>query len=369
MRILWIPHAAWHISQRAHLFTHALAEQHELHVTVFGDYTSIKDYFSLDYLQNFFYSQRKDGRLHLHRVARISPALYFPIIRKLNNQFFQQTVERLILELKIDVVVGTFVCPMTENAPRVIFDFFDDNVSGWMQRSPSYAREIAEVETAYLQKADAVVCVSSVLMEKARQINPAADLYHIPNGIDLSRFSAADGSAYRREFAGKKLIGIVGNYSSARELDLLIDAVKLLNDENIHCLIAGMGSALAHAQKRILNEGLENISFWGYVPADKLADVLDALDVGLCPYLESQRNAASPMKVIAYSALGLPTVCTSTEELSRMNFSNVIITEVSAQAFADGIQQALKMPRQMPSQIKNYDIRRLTEQYQAVLKG
>src|ERR1043166_1869319 len=54
MRILWVPHTSWHIPQRAHLFCRALAERHEVHVSDWvADFSSLRDYFSLRYLQNF----------------------------------------------------------------------------------------------------------------------------------------------------------------------------------------------------------------------------------------------------------------------------------------------------------------------------
>ncbi len=373
MRILWIPHAGWHIPQRAHLFCRALAERHEVHVTDWvADFTSLRDYLSRRYLRNFTYRRDRDGNITVHGIPRISPALFVPALRRLNVAVFSWLVQRIIERHRIDVVVGTFVVP-PPRAPRVIFDLFDDNVAYWRSfgRVPEYADEIAETERAYLQRADAVVAASSVLVDLAYERGARGPVYHIPNGVDLRRFDRADGTRIRAQLGIRgKLIGVIGNHDKPYELEKVLDAAKMFLDEDITFLIGGRGSAVPAIRQRAWREGLSNVVFQGYIPPPEAADWVSALDVGLCPYAKTPgADAGSPMRLLMYAAAGLPTVCTDLEEVRRMHFPNVVLVDDNAQSLGEGIRQALGLPRGRPPQIEDYDLQRLVARYEAVLQG
>ena len=158
MKILWVPHTGWHIPQRAHLFCRALAERHEVHATDWvADFASPRDYLSRRYLRNFTFRQYRDGKITVHGIPRISPALPFRSVRRLNTIVFSRAVDSIVKRYSIDVVVGTFVLP-PPRAPRVIFDLSDDNVAYWKSYGTvaSYADEIEETERQYLRAAHAV---------------------------------------------------------------------------------------------------------------------------------------------------------------------------------------------------------------------
>src|SRR5690349_10221386 len=132
MRILWVPHAGWHIPQRAHDFCRELSARHEVHVTDWvADFSSPKDYLTRRYLRNFRYRRSTDKSITIHGIPRVSPALFFPWLRALNARVFSAYLRRIIAEEKIDVVVGTFVVPPPEG-PRLVFDVFDDNPALWL---------------------------------------------------------------------------------------------------------------------------------------------------------------------------------------------------------------------------------------------
>jgi glycosyltransferase involved in cell wall biosynthesis len=373
MKILWIPHTAWHIPQRAELFCRALAERHEVHVAnCVADFTSPRDYLSLRYLRNFAYRRCRDGNITIHRIPRISPALFVPALRHLNTAIFSRLARYIIERYRIDVVVSTYQLPPPK-APRLVFDLFDDNVAYWHSfgRVPGYADEIAQIESAYLQKADAVVVASSVLADKARALGARGPIYHIPNGVDLCLFQQADGARVRAQLGVKgQLVGSVANYDKQAELDKVLDAAKMLMGDDITFLIAGRGIALRPGSQRAQHEGLSNVLFRGYVSLAEAPGLISALDVGLCSYTKSAMDdARSPMRLLMYAAAGVPAVCTDLEEVRRMRFPNVVLVEDNAQSLAEGIKRALQLPRGQPPQIDAYDLRRLVAQYEAILRG
>jgi hypothetical protein len=371
MRILWIPHTGWHIPQRAHIFCKELALRHDVHVTDWvADFAAPHDYFTRRYLQNFRYRDYLDGQIHVHGIPRISPAIFSRWLRRLNTAIFAFFVARIIEQYSIDVVVGSFLVPPPK-APRLVFDLFDENVVRWRRssRAAAYADEIERIERAYLKTADAVIAASSVLADKARAIGTRGPLHLIPNGVDLQSFDQANGAQVREQLGLKgRVVGMVGNHDVPAELDKVLDAAKALRNVDMTFLIAGRGAAMPGAEKRARHQGLCNVRFMGYVLAERQPDVLDALDVGLCPYAKTPMDdARSPMRLIAYAAAGLPTVCTDLVEVRRLQFPNVGLVEDSAQALVAGIERALLLPRARPPQIADYDIKRLVKQYETAL--
>jgi glycosyltransferase involved in cell wall biosynthesis len=372
LKILWIPHSTWRIPQRAHLFCRKLAENHEVHVTDWAaDFYSWRDYLDPRYLRNFRYRLSRDGNITVHGIPRISPALYSIILRRWNANIFSAWVDRLIRQYAIDAVVGTFIV-RPPNAPRLVFDLFDDNVAYWRQsgRMASYADEIERTEQAYLQAADVVVAASSVLMEKAgaRTTRP---IRLIPNAVDLERFQIAGGTTLRAEWNLPGIIaGVLGNHDKPYELDKILDAADILSSEPFTFIIGGRGSAVPDAERKALKMKLSNIRFIGNVALINAPDFVNAFDIGLCPYRKTPgADAGSPMRLLFYSAAGLPVVCTNLEEVRRMGFPNVVLVEDNPGSFADGIRRATKMPRTRPPQIEAFDLKRLASEYEAVLKG
>jgi glycosyltransferase involved in cell wall biosynthesis len=371
MKILWIPHAGWRIPQRAHLFCHALAERHEVHVTDWvADFSTVGDYFSKRYLQNYFYRISRENNLTVHRIPRISPAIFSATLRAINARVFSGMVRGIIERYQINVVVGTFVVPPPRTAPRLIFDLFDENVGLWLSggRFRRYAEEISAHETVYLESADSVVAASSVLAEKARS-RTSRPVFYIPNGVDFSSFQDADGRSLRAEWNPcGPVIGNLGNHDTEAELDKVLDAARLLAEKNLTFIIAGRGKALPSAVRRVRKEGIPNVRFIPSVPFHDAPTFIQAFDVGLCPYTKTLgSDERSPMRLLMYAAGGLPTVCTELEEVRRMGFPNVILVRDNPQDLAKGILRALTLPRKRPEKVKAFDIEILAAQYEKVL--
>lgn len=371
MHILWIPHASWHIPQRAHIFCKALSGAHEIHVTDWvADFTSPRDYFSRRYVENFRYRRYQDGLIQIHGIPRFSPAIFSRPLRRLNTRIFKHYVDRIIENEQIDVVIGTFLLPPPK-APRLVFDLSDENVDNWLHSPhfPDYGNEIENNEQAYLQSADAVVAASSVLVDKARSLGAHGPIYLIPNGIELSQYTDVDSTRVRSSMGiAGCLVGSVGNHDKPEELEILLGAAQILLKNNITFLIAGRGSAVPWARKRAREKHLSNVVFWDYVPPNRLAETISGLDVGLCPYLKTPMDdARSPMRLLAYSAAGLPVVCTDLVEVRRMDFQNVVLVKDNAVALAEGINRALKLERQVPAQIQAYDVPYLAKKFEDVI--
>lgn len=371
MKILWIPHTGWQIPQRAHSFCRELTQKNEVHVTNWvADFQSINDYVSRKFIKNFTYYQYKDETITIHGIPRISPALYSQILRRINSVIFSWYVQRIIAQYKIDTVVSTFVVP-PPNAPRLIFDLFDDNVAYWRSygKAPTYADEIERNEKDYLNKADVVITASSVLIDKAKHLRSQGQIFYIPNGINLELYKNISGISVRKKNGLEgKIIGSIGNHDKYNELEKIITLAEILKKENLKFWIAGRGTGVPTAQRIAKQKGLSNILFTGYVAPNELPNAVARLDVGLCPYAKTPgADASCPMRLLSYSAAGIPVVCTNLEEVKRMGFSNVILVNDNVEALIEGISIALRKEKQVPPQLINYDNKYLVNKLQNIL--
>ena len=108
--------------------------------------------------------------------------------------------------------------------------------------------------------------------------------------------------------------------------------------------------------------------FEGYIPPEKVAQLVAQLDVGLCPYMKNPgQDACSPMRLLVYTAAGIPVVCTDLEEVHRMQLPNVVLVTEDSAALAEGIRKALTLPRQRPQEIYEYEVGHLVEAYENIL--
>lgn len=368
MRILWIPHYAWRNPQRARLFCERLSERHEVHVTdVYTDIKTLRDYASWRYLEGYFYGERKDGRITVHRIPRVSPALPFRALRSLNSRVFSKYVDRIIKKEGIEAVVGTFLC-RPPKVRRLIFDLFDDNPAYWREygRFKEYADEIEAVEQEYIDKADEVVVVSSVLGEKVR----GRKVHLIPNGVDLEKFGGADGDKVRKELNLKGVVaGFISVFSEFSGLLRLVKSSELIS-EDLTFLIVGDGPMVWDAKRYIEKKGIENFVFTGRVSFNEIHHYFKAIDIGLLPFDKKRfTDSACPIKLLEYTAAGKPVVATELEEIKRMNFSNVILVKDDPASLARGIREALDSEVEIPREIEEYDIDKLAGKYERVILG
>lgn len=375
MKILWVPHTAWHIPQRAHLFTRGLSERHEVHVTDWvADFDRPRDFISNKYLRNFTYRRYRDDMIYVHGIPRFSPALFISLLRRLNTVIFSRYVQRIIDRERIDVVVGTFVVPPPP-AQRLIFDLFDDNVGYWQQFGieENYSSEIDSSEKQYYKVSDAVVSANIHLADIAKKRGATGSIHVIPNGADLALYDRSDRHETRRKFGlHGTVLGVIGNHDKPNELNKILRAAHYFSKgtEDFMFLVAGRGKALTSVKEEAKNLKLDNMIFTGFISPFDSPALINAMDIGLCPYQFSQgANVSSPMRLINYSAAGLPVVCTDLMSVRHLDFENVVLVKDNAQDFLNGIKQALKLPRRKPRNLNNYDLPALVSKYEDVLLG
>lgn len=375
MRILWIPHTAWHIPQRAHLFCRALAERHEVHVTDWvADFASLRDYLSRRYLRNFVYRRYRDGNITVHGVPRISPALFVAGLRHANAAIYSWLVQRIVERNAIDVVVGAHAV-RPPKGPRLVFDMVDDNPAYWREhgRNSALACEVAEIESAWIHASDRVVTVSSVLRDKVAQQLGGTGLERlcvIPNGVDLARYRSATGQWVRSRLGiGKhRVTGLISGLGEFSGVLRYLEASRVLRDEPVVHLIVGSGSREGQAKDYVAKHGLPNVIMVGQVSAAEVDQYYAALDVGVIPFdLSDFTHAACPIKLLEYLACGKQVVSTPLEEVKRMRLPGVTFVRPDPDSMAEGLLEALELPAPTTTSLEIYDVSHVVRQYERVL--
>ncbi|MGC8647505.1 MAG: glycosyltransferase [Candidatus Micrarchaeia archaeon] len=140
------------------------------------------------------------------------------------------------------------------------------------------------------------------LLEKKRIRNVSV----VPNGIDTKRFNPkVDGSEIRGKLAGnKKVILYVGRLSKEKHVEVLLRAMKLL-DDNYMLIIGGTGPSMQHYMSLSARLNLSSkVRFVGFIKDELLPQYYAAADVVCLPSTFETQG----MVVLEAMAVGKPVI-------------------------------------------------------------
>lgn len=155
---------------------------------------------------------------------------------------------------------------------------------------------------------DAITVLSSDLGDNVRAKLPErlADRVHeIPNFVDTAAIAPMDRlTAYRRELGlGEGPVVLYGgNVGFSQSLGLLLGAAEALPEVNF--LINGDGAARASLEAEAAH--LSNVTFRGYISADRLAELLATGDIHVVPLRAGLGRVSVPSKTYSIMAAGRP---------------------------------------------------------------
>ena len=348
MRILWLPHHHWGFikeGQREQRLAEAIKDVHEMHFLTW----QVARPSPASILAALRSAHWRDNGFWIHQMRRV-PNLAGQRLHeasgrglRINEYLFGRAIRQIVASEKIELVLcgighQSVGLPPADLPIPLIFDYLDYKLERW-----------PDVETAYLERADAVTCTSRVLLERVEARHPHS--YYLPNGVDLSAAAAADGERVRREYGleDAKVVSLIGVTASAQPfwVDAIAEAMSSVPE--LVFLVAGDPGELGEMlQRRAHERGLRLIAT-GPVPPSEVADFYAATDVGLYPGDKNAYfDAASPLKVLEYTAAGKPVVATDLAELRNWAFPNLHLAEPSAEAFAREIVLALEQPHDFP---------------------
>ncbi|MCP4420174.1 MAG: glycosyltransferase [Chloroflexi bacterium] len=182
-----------------------------------------------------------------------------------------------------------------------------------------------ENEKFLYEAADTILVISEGMKQlfAAQGVVPEK-IQVVPNGIDLDAFAASgvEGQTVRQKFGleGRKVVGYVGGFWPGNDLETLLKAWQQVEQTEAEAvlLLVGYGPDLISAQELSAELMLKNCVWTGRVDFSQVSDYMAAMDVGVGPYTKEALAFVSPLKVIEYTAMGLPVVAARGGQITEL---------------------------------------------------
>lgn len=137
---------------------------------------------------------------------------------------------------------------------------------------------------------------------------PEDKIHVIKNGSDTSLFFPRAKSpelVKKYGLEGKRVLGYVGTIGMAHKIDFLIDCVKGLPEYKL--MILGEGAEKEALQKKVKDEGVENVLFIDSVPKEKVGDYIALQDIALVNLRRDPLfTTVLPSKIFETAAMQIP---------------------------------------------------------------
>ncbi len=173
---------------------------------------------------------------------------------------------------------------------------------------------------------DLVTAPSETGVRLLREHHLAVPVLAVSCGIDLNRFrpdSTVNRKQVRRQYGlspDHTLFVYVGRVDREKRLEVLLEALQLLDREKVQLAIVGKGRSLNAMRRRAQNLMLgDHVVFTGYLPDEAIPPVLNSADVFVMPSeaellsLATVEAMASGLPILAARARALPELVTDGE--------------------------------------------------------
>jgi glycosyltransferase involved in cell wall biosynthesis len=206
------------------------------------------------------------------------------------------------------------------------------------------------------KKASALVACSEGLKARALKFLPSARIEVIPNGVDLERFhpghmrgddgvksARSAGSASRSgSQTGVLRLLTVGRLSATKRLELLIEAVELLDCQGgrLRLTIVGGGAMEAELRRRLSrNDSRGLVTLMGRREAREMPEIYRGHDLLVSASMQEGMSNA----MLEAMASGLPIVTTRCEGVDELVADNgVVVEDAQPAALAAAIEKLVK---------------------------
>ncbi len=229
-------------------------------------------------------------------------------------------------------------------------------VSSIRARNVNYAGWQRWLVRSTMRWADAVILNSAAVRDFAiREEGAAPEKIHvIPNGVRVEEYAhPMSRVALRAEFglsSDQVLIGAVGRLTQQKGFDLLIRALALLKQENVHVVLIGEGEESSSLKQLAAQLGVASrVHFAGY--RRDVPQILGALDL----YVQPSRFEGMPNALLEAMAAGCPVIASDVDgnrELIECVGQGNLVQVEDPHAFANVIRLVLNHSRENMSSAK-----------------
>jgi len=348
------------MSGRHYCIAKTLAEQgYEVHYMMWALPYGIKIKKLLLHLATSLFSKEyRYEKFTIHKVSRLP--YFWPVI---NGWLFKYQIKKLYKKLGADIIFTESYTNETE-VPKdlpFIYDLADDYAApadvygSFIYKLAFKLLGVKNVMRRQCQNAMAVTAVSEALYKFAKQYNP--HVIKLPNGVDKEIIEAVkkDKSTYPNN--KYSMVYVTGFGPWSRAIETMQTVVKLREEfPLVDLTLVGEGTETPRIKKFIKDNKAEKyIHYLGFVnKRKKLFSLINQHSIGLNISDKNKwRDAAHPIKVLEYSALGKKVVSTDLDEVKKLKFSNVFI--FSDKNKKDSLQNVMRKALLDKRSHKNFD--------------
>jgi glycosyltransferase involved in cell wall biosynthesis len=177
---------------------------------------------------------------------------------------------------------------------------------------------------------------------------PEGRMLVAPDGVNLKRFTHAEGKAASRHRLGlpedKKIVLYSGHLYARKGAQTLAEAAAQFDEDTVVVFVGGTDTDIADFKKKY--GATKNIMVLGHKPHEDIPYYLSAADVLVLPNSaksEDSRLYTSPMKLFEYMASGVPIVASDIPSLKEIldETNAVLVAPDAPHLLASGIQSIL----------------------------
>ncbi len=271
----------------------------------------------------------KNENITIHKIRRLP--FFFPIV---NKWLFQKQVRKIFNDFNIDIIISQSFTNETDpplDLPiiRDLNDYYEAYAQLYGSIFYKLAYKFLDVKNTVsnqIIRAKAVFAVSDILVDQAQKLN--SNVHKIPNGVESWVLSKKYGTK-KYNFGSHSLVYVsyFGKWSGLLNLLRVIFVLKKVY-EDVQLIVIGDGPLISKAKNLIKELHLEeNIKLLGNVwDRDRLFEIVNSCEV--CLNISKKnifKDAASPIKIFEYSALGKKIVSSNLAEVQSLGYPNIFI--------------------------------------------
>ncbi len=174
-------------------------------------------------------------------------------------------------------------------------------------------RAVGAVVDRLYSLASLIVAVTPTAVVHVRRRALRTAILLAPNGCD--RVDPERGVIKRRN--GEFVATFTGNMGLANGMDLILDAAKLVANDDIRVALIGGGADYEHVVARIGEESIENVDVYGVLPRERAVGALAESDAALVVLREGIGESV-PTKLFDAFAVECPVVLCAAGEARRV---------------------------------------------------
>ena len=158
--------------------------------------------------------------------------------------------------------------------------------------------------------AQALIGISEELLKWGQEMRNSKKLIKevvLPLGFEINKNYNSNNSNLKKRLDNLELgfvVTFVGTFGRFHNPEIIVDAAKILKDENVSFLMVGDGENHHYLQKKA--KDLKNVHFLGWLDMPDIALILKYSHLGVCPTGQQSERDFFPNKVFLYWGYGLP---------------------------------------------------------------